>query len=57
MKINTEIINYLNRTFGYRLTGDYYNVIALWEDWWRGFNEPFHRIKVNNGETLSLIHI
>lgn len=50
MKINAEIINYLNRTFGYRLTGDYYNVIALWEDWWRGFNEPFHRIKVNNGE-------
>ena len=31
--INAEIINFLNRTFGYRLTGDYYNVIAMWEDW------------------------
>lgn len=47
--INAEIINFLNRTFGYRLTGDYYNVIAMWEDWWRGFNEPFHRIVFDNG--------
>lgn len=49
MKINAEIINYLNRTFGYKLSGDYYNVISEWESWWRGFNEPFHRIKINNG--------
>lgn len=50
MKINAEIINYLNRTFGYKLTGDYYRRISEWGDWWRGFNEPFHRIRFEDGK-------
>lgn len=47
--INTEIINYLNKTFGYKLSADYYKKISEWEDWWKGFNEPFHRIVFDNG--------
>ncbi|MDO5125346.1 MAG: hypothetical protein Q4D35_03100 [Ruminococcus sp.] len=48
--MNTEIINYLNRKYGYDLTNDYYSKIEEWTDWWKGYHEPFHHIKYENGE-------
>jgi A118 family predicted phage portal protein len=48
--MNSQIINWLNSRYGYSLTNDYYDKISVWEDWWKGFHEPFHRIVFENGE-------
>lgn len=37
-----SVIDYLNKTYGYDLTGDYYANIMKWKDWWKGFYKPFH---------------
>lgn len=41
MNINT-VIEYLNKTYGYDLSSDYYIHIADWKDWWKGRHKPFH---------------
>ena len=48
--MNSQIINYLNTKYGYRLSNDYYNKIEEWTDWWRGYHEPFHHIVYENGK-------
>lgn len=48
--MNSQIINWLNNQYGYTLSNDYYNIIGIWKDWWKGFHEPFHRIVYENGE-------
>lgn len=48
--MNKQVINWLNTNFGYSLDTDYYNIIDVWKDWWKGFHEPFHRIVFENGE-------
>lgn len=42
MDIKT-VIKYLNKEKDYKLGSDYYEVIARWLDWWKGFYAPFHK--------------
>lgn len=48
--MNSQIINWLNTTYGYSISNDYYNKISNWKDWWKGFHEPFHRIVFEDGK-------
>ncbi len=50
IQINSYIIEFINKTYGYSISKDYYTVIRSWRDWWQGFNEPFHRVTLNNGQ-------
>ena len=49
MTIGT-VINYLNQKKNYNLSADYYEKIAVWLDWWRGFHKPFHEFRETNGK-------
>nr|DAN84324.1 MAG TPA: portal protein [Caudoviricetes sp.] len=52
-KINiASIIDYLNQELGCSLDSSYYKQIKEWEDWWRGYHEPFHHFKEVNGQKL-----
>ena len=48
--MNNQIIQYINKTHGCKLSGEYYTHIDMWRSWWQGFHEPFHRITFENGE-------
>ncbi len=48
--INSKIISFLNQTYGYNISQDYYRYISFWEDWWKGYYQPFHRIGFENGQ-------
>lgn len=50
ININTKVIDFLNKTYGYNISADYYRYIALWQDWWKGYHQPFHRIGFENGQ-------
>lgn len=41
MVIN-NFIDYLNKTKGWNLQGDYYANISTWKSWWEGFVPSFH---------------
>ena len=47
--MNSTVLNYVNKHYGGVSSCEYYNIIQLWEDWWRGYYEPFHRFNFNNG--------
>lgn len=47
--MNGSIIDFLNKNYGCTLDTGYYSHIDEWHNWWRGFNEPFHRIVFDNG--------
>ena len=52
-KINiASIIDYLNKELGCSLDSSDYRQIKEWEDWWRGYHEPFHHFKEVNGQKL-----
>jgi len=36
------VVAYLNKQYKYNLNSDYYDMIMLWADWWRGKYKPFH---------------
>lgn len=50
--MNTQVISWINSTLGYNISAEYYNFIDDWLNWWRGYNEPFHRYFHNNGKEL-----
>ncbi|MGN0601274.1 MAG: hypothetical protein ACI4I7_01040, partial [Oscillospiraceae bacterium] len=50
--MNKEIINWLNINYDYNISADYYDIIHEWKDWWKGYHDPFHRIKFENGEKI-----
>ena len=37
-----QIIEFLNKEYGYNISGSYYSYIREWECWWRGYYKPFH---------------
>lgn len=41
MKIE-QIIEYLNKEYGYNVSSSYYSYIEEWDKWWRGYYKPFH---------------
>lgn len=45
-----QIINYLNKTYAYNISSDYYKHIKVWQDWWKGFYAPFHEYRDGSGE-------
>lgn len=47
--MHSTIISWLNGRYGFDISEDYYRHIAVWEDWWRGYHEPFHRTVGYNG--------
>ena len=51
MNINT-VIDYLNERRKYDLNTAIYMRIAEWEDWWRGFHQPFHEFNERAGDKL-----
>ena len=40
-----KIISWLNKHQGYNLNSEYYNRIAIWSDWWKGYHKPFHQFR------------
>lgn len=40
-----RVIEHLNKTHGYQLTGDYYKYIEEWRAWWKGYFKPFHHFQ------------
>ena len=51
MNIET-VIDYINKEFGYDISGSYYPYIREWQDWWRGKYKPFHSYKQREGQIL-----
>ena len=47
--LNSWVIDWLNKRFGCSISRSYYDTIEEWEHWWKGFHEPFHKIKVYDG--------
>lgn len=43
------VLDYLSKKYGCSLEAEYYTQIDEWKKWWRGFYEPFHRIREWNG--------
>lgn len=43
----TQFIKYLNKKKKWQIQGSYYARILEWQDWWRGWYEPFHLIREN----------
>ncbi|WP_353853111.1 phage portal protein [Dehalobacter restrictus] len=39
----SAVIDYLNKTYSYDLTGEYYDHIMKWKAWWKGYHKPFHQ--------------
>jgi A118 family predicted phage portal protein len=37
-----QIIEYLNKEYGYDVSSSYYSYIREWDKWWRGYYKPFH---------------
>lgn len=53
MLIN-QVIDILNKEFGYDLKTDYYIKINQWEQWWRGYYKSFHHfIEKANGKQIE----
>lgn len=50
-----EIINYMNKVYGYNIDSRYYTEIEAWECWWRGHYKPFHEFYENgaNGSRIK----
>lgn len=48
----SAIIDYLNKTYGYDLSGSYYGRISEWGKWWAGFYKPFHQFEELCGDRL-----
>lgn len=40
--ITEQIIDILNKEFGYEIKSDYYTHISEWTDWWKGYRKEFH---------------
>ncbi len=49
------VIEHLNKTHGYHLTGDYYKHIEEWRAWWKGYFKPFHHFQERgyNGKLID----
>lgn len=50
--MNSFVIEWLNKRYRCSISDGYYNTIDVWKDWWRGFHEPFHKVKVFDGKKL-----
>lgn len=50
--MNSQIIAYLNKEYGYNLSTTMYTHIDEWRHWWQGYHRPFHHFKFNNGEKI-----
>ncbi|MBQ6945605.1 MAG: phage portal protein [Ruminococcus sp.] len=50
--MNSQLIKWLNEKYGYEVSEKYYEHIDIWLNWWRGYYEPFHRIKFSNGKMV-----
>lgn len=48
--MNNQVILWLKKEYGYDISSDYYSLIDIWLDWWRGYHKPYHRISFNNGK-------
>lgn len=47
------IKTFLQNQYGYTFdSGEMYNYIDCWRDWWQGYNKAFHRYKERNGNKL-----
>lgn len=44
-----NIIAWINRKRGLKLSSGYYSNITLWESWWRGYVRDFHRFREVRG--------
>lgn len=44
-----SVIKYLNKELGYDISSSYYKNIKDWQDWWKGFHQPFHEFTEVNG--------
>ena len=42
------IIEWLNKNRNYSIDSRFYDYIAIWTDWWRGYYKPFHQYKQIN---------
>lgn len=51
--MNSQIVSWINKKFGYNISSDYYAHIDKWLDWWRGYCKPFHHYIHNNGKQLQ----
>lgn len=49
----SDIKEFLQKEYGYTFdSGEIYDYIDTWRDWWKGYCKPFHRYKERNGQKL-----
>ncbi len=48
--MNTWVIDWINKKYSCNISQTYYEAIEEWKHWWKGFHEPFHRIRVSDGK-------
>lgn len=46
------VIQHLNKTLDYELSGEYYEYIEIWRDWWQGYHQPFHQFNERGNDRL-----
>ncbi len=51
--MRTDVLNYINKNYGYELQSTYYTNIQEWIQWWRGYVKSFHQYTFNNGITIK----
>lgn len=52
--ITEQIIDILNKEFGYEIKSSYYSHILEWDDWWRGYRKDFHQFhEKSNGKRID----
>ena len=50
--MNTWVIDWINKKYSCNISQRYYEAIEEWKHWWKGFHEPFHRIRVSDGKKI-----
>lgn len=48
--MNNSALEFVKKNYGCDINSGYYNKIDEWIHWWRGYHEPFHKIKLYNGK-------
>lgn len=38
----TLVVDYLNKEYKTEIKTEYYSLVRMWRDWWRGYYKPFH---------------
>lgn len=52
--VTQQIIDILNKDFGYEINSSFYTHISEWADWWRGYHKDFHLFhEKNNGKRID----